>query len=56
MVMQLHPTAPAGDRFQSANQRPTIVDGLRSVHTGYYMLCFACPSTESEPEFGSKTV
>ena len=42
MAWQPHPTASTGDRFQGSNKRPTVVDALWSLHTGQYMLYFAC--------------
>ena len=42
MAWQSHPTASAGDRVPSPNQRPTVVDGLWSFHMGLSVLCFTC--------------
>ena len=48
MAWQSHPAASAGDRSQGSNERPTVVDGLWCLHTGQYMLYFAC-HTEPVP-------
>ena len=45
MAWQSHPTASAGDRFQSSNKCLTAVDGLWSFHTR--LLCCNLPATQN---------